>query len=125
MTIEERIQQQRDRILDIPDTWEKFYEREFCDKVARWWRSPEFFWKYLYKFMTPEEQAHLDEVNPLEDGRRKYKVHQFIEPETKERLQRYADTLYGLVMGATTKSQFQHNFYRRFPNPQPNSLELK
>jgi hypothetical protein len=83
-----------DRMLDIPSPWTQAFDSEMEAHISRVTgfhkndiRNGKFYWEFVYGWMTPEEKAHLNEINPvLPNGRRKVKIHQCLAPETKIRL---------------------------------------
>lgn len=111
------------RILETAPPWERFYDREFCNIFFTWfsWRG---YWDYLYNWMTPDEIARLNAVNPvLPGGDRKDKVHMSIDAATKARLEPHVSALTHIVRCSGSKAQFQEN-YRRFYGTDQKLLDL-
>lgn len=100
---------QLSRILDKRCPWEKLYDKTMCDKGFAWFGS-QFYWDYFYFWMTPEERCKLNVVNPLKKGKRKDKIHQWIEPETKERLKPMAVEMCLLLSMSQNKEQFNRHY---------------
>jgi hypothetical protein len=94
-----------DRILDVPDPWKKMYEKEFCDRVFSWFGA-QFYWDFCYQWMTTEERCKLNVLNPD----RKKRIHQFIEPETRDRLKPRVHELNALVGGSTSREDFLRSY---------------
>lgn len=84
----------KNRVLDFPCPGEPVFEDWFEAQVARITgyhkndiRNGKFYWRFVYCWLTDEERSRLDQINPvLSTGRRRYKIHECLEPETKERL---------------------------------------
>lgn len=60
------------RILDTPRPWTKLFETEFEENLARISKlhkkhiqNGKYYWEFVYNWMTPEEKAKLDIVNPI------------------------------------------------------------
>jgi hypothetical protein len=101
--------QQLDRILDKPCPYEALYSKETCTKGFTWFGSS-FYWRYFYNWMNHEERAKHEELNPLVNGQRKHRIHQWIEPDTKNRLRDKAIELGVLIRQSSNRDQFQNNF---------------
>ena len=106
-----RIERQQivDRILDKPCPYEALYSKETCTKGFTWFGSS-FYWKYFYNWMNQEEKAKHEESNPVVNGQRRYRIHQWIEPDTKNRLRDKAIELGVLIRQSNNRDQFQNNF---------------
>jgi hypothetical protein len=101
------------RILDCPNPWKRLYEKEFCDRVFSWYGAG-FYWTFCYDFLTVEERCKLNKLNPPVNGNRKYRIHQYLEPEAKARLEPQIDRLLTVVDCSRSKQQFSDNFQRTF-----------
>jgi hypothetical protein len=93
------------RILDRPDPWKAFYEKDFCDQVFKWFGA-KFYWDYIYNQFTPEEICKINLLNPPRNGVRPHKIHQFITPEIKKRLTPYIRELVTGIYYSPTKQDF-------------------
>jgi hypothetical protein len=102
-----------DRILDVPDVWEKMYEKEACMKAFAW-MGTRFYWDFCYFWLTPAEKIKIDQINPCVRGCRKAKIHQCIEPETKARLTPHVQRLCDLLISSTSKQDFLTRYNRVF-----------
>jgi prophage antirepressor-like protein len=96
------VKEKIDRILDSPDPWKKLYQKEFCIRVFSWFGA-QFYWDFCYEWMTPEERCKINQLNV---DKKKAKIHQYIEPETKERLKPYLYKLDALVNSVSCKEDF-------------------
>lgn len=83
------------RMLDTPNPGSPIFEAEFEMQIARVTgyhkndiRNSQFYWEFVYFWLTPDERVHLNEINPVIKAtrRRKYKIHDCLQPETKIRL---------------------------------------
>lgn len=107
---EDRQEYLKSRILDQPDPWKRLFEKEFCDRIMEWFGS-QFYWDFVYYWMTPEEQCKLNQLNPVRreaNGRcdRPHRIHQFVEELTKEQLRDEIVRLIAWVDAATCKEDF-------------------
>lgn len=102
-----------ERIMDLPDPWRRFYDKEFCDRVFNWFGA-QFYWTYIYSQFTPEEACKINTLNPPVNGVRPDKIHQYINPEIKERLKPYIGKLTALADGAPTREDFILGYARHF-----------
>lgn len=100
-------------VLDRPDPWKAFYEQAFCDRVFNWFGS-KFYWTYIYNQFTPEEACKINRLNPPVNGVRPDKIHQYINPEIKQRLTPYIRELVALANGCTTRQDFELGYPRHF-----------
>lgn len=109
-----KAQDELSRILDAPDPWQKFFEKAFCDRICKVY-STQFYWKVVYAVLTPQEYYKLQELNPKRQGRgRLHCIHQFIEPETKERMKPYLREARALLNAAENRQQFDDGYLRQF-----------
>jgi hypothetical protein len=97
------------RILTTADPYSVLFEKELCDKGFKWYGS-NFYWIYFYFWMNKQERCDLDTNNPIINGVRKYKIHQWIEGETKERLKEKARELAILLLRSNCKQSFEATF---------------
>jgi hypothetical protein len=112
------------RILDRPSPWKRLYEKEFCDRVFSWYGAS-FYWTFCYDFLTVEERCKLNKLNPPVNGNRKHRIHQYLEPETKARLEPQIDRLLTVVDCSRSKQQFSDNFQRTFGRTIQLEIELQ
>lgn len=110
-------------ILDQPNPWELMYTREFCDIVVGWF-GVNFFWDFCYSFMTAEERAKLNLLNPAINGDRIHRIHQYLEPATKERLTLHVTRLSTLVLSATSRQNFLESYAKVFNRQWQQNLDL-
>jgi predicted transcriptional regulator len=101
------------RILDQPTPWEQLYEVEFCDRVFKWFGA-QFYWEFAYCFLTPLEICRLNELNPPNKGDRKYRIHQYLEPDTRKRLEPHVLQLIAICNASEDKQQFLTGYHRHF-----------
>lgn len=114
-TEEEYEQRTANRILRQNEPYAALYKKDMCETAFEWFGC-QFYWSYFYCWMTDQERCDLDKLNPPIDGKRKTKIHQWIEPETKERLRDKAIELRTLVLTARSRSHFIELFQNRYGN---------
>lgn len=101
------------RILDRPTPWQQLYEEEFCDRVFLWFGA-QFYWEFVYCLLTPAEVCKLNELNPPTKGDRKHRIHQYLEPDTRSRLEPYILQLVAICNASEDKDQFLNGYRRHF-----------
>jgi hypothetical protein len=101
------------RILDRPDPWQRFYDKDFCDRAFRWFGAS-FYWTYIYSQFTPEEACKINRLNPPVNGIRPDKIHQYINKDIKARLTPYIRELVACLDGAPTRDDFEIGYARHF-----------
>lgn len=101
------------RILDRPSPWKQLYEEEFCDRVFLWFGA-QFYWEFVYCLLTPAEVCKLNELNPPTKGDRKHRIHQYLEPDTRSRLEPYILQLVAICNASEDKDQFLNGYRRHF-----------
>ncbi|MBD2303830.1 hypothetical protein H6G80_35355 [Nostoc sp. FACHB-87] len=75
-------------------------------------------------WMTPEEKAKLDQVNPvLPNGRRKHKIHQLLEETTKQRLSPHITSILILMKSANSVAELRRLVQRQYGVDQPNLFD--
>lgn len=119
------------RILDTPHPWTLMFETEFESNLARITklhkkniRNGLYYWEFIYGWMTPEEKAKLDLVNPvLTNGRRRYKIHQMLDKETKERLSPHVTSILILMKSANSVDELRRLVSRQYGIDQPNLFD--
>jgi hypothetical protein len=132
----QRAEQERDdrltsRILNAPQAWTRMFEREFEEHLARisklhkrHIRNGLYYWEFIYEWMTAEEKAKLDIVNPvLTNGRRKYKIHQMLSSQTKERLTPHVTSILILMKSANSVDELRRLVSRQYGIDQPNLFD--
>lgn len=107
-TVEER-RQSDNRILEKACAYDALYKKETCEKGFGWYGT-HFYWRYFYFWMSLEEKATHERVNPVKNGRRQYYIHQMIEQETRERLRDKAIELGTLIKMSRSRDDFENNF---------------
>jgi hypothetical protein len=109
-----QLKQQHNQILDRAEPWEWMYTDKFCKQVYAWY-GPQFYWTFCYCFLTPIERCKLDEINPVIKGDRKYRIHQFLTPEIKEKLTPYVNELLAIItMSKGDKQAFIAGYQEHF-----------
>lgn len=103
------------RILDAPNPWERLYDPELCKQAFAWFGAS-FYWNYCYQWMTPEERCKVDRLNPVINGARSRKIHQYLEPETKKRLEPEIIKLGTLLATSDSKQRFLISYQRLHGN---------
>ncbi|MBW4689226.1 MAG: P63C domain-containing protein [Komarekiella atlantica HA4396-MV6] len=119
------------RILSSPSPWTRVFETEFEDNLARITklhkkniRNGLYYWEFIYGWMTPEEKAKLDVVNPaLPNGRRKYKIHQMLSDQTKQRLSPHVTSVLILMKSANSVDELRRLVRRQYGVDQPNLFD--
>ncbi|MBC6430145.1 hypothetical protein FM036_04525 [Nostoc sp. HG1] len=119
------------RILSTPCPWTKMFEAEFEENLARISKLHKkhiknglYYWEFIYSWMTPEEKAKLDIVNPvLINGRRKYKIHQMLSHETKQRLSPHVTSVLVLMKSANSVVELRRLVQRQYGVDQPNLFD--
>jgi hypothetical protein len=101
------------RILDRPDPWQAFYDKDFCDRAFRWFGAS-FYWIYIYSQFTPQEACKINRLNPPVNGVRPDKIHQYINKDIKARLTPYIRELVACLDGAPTREDFEIGYARHF-----------
>ncbi|MEH2297566.1 MAG: hypothetical protein V7K88_00415 [Nostoc sp.] len=123
--------QEVSRILATPQPWTRMFESEFEEHLAhitklhkRHIRNGQVYWEFIYNWMTPEEKAKLDIVNPvLTNGRRKYKIHQMLSFETKERLTPHVTSILILMKSANSVAELRRLVQPQYGVDQPNLFD--
>jgi hypothetical protein len=119
------------RILSTPRPWTLVFETEFESNLARITklhkkniRNGLYYWEFIYGWMTPEEKAKLDIVNPvLTNGRRKYKIHQMLSSQTKQRLTPHVTSILILMKSANSVPELRRLVQRQYGVDQPNLFD--
>lgn len=60
--------------------------------------------------MTPQEKAKHEQNNPVVNGKRDRKIHEWIEESTKDRLKEKAIELNVLLRQSNCRNAFENNF---------------
>lgn len=129
--IENAFTGQFDRVLDFPTPGSPAFEDWFEREVAKVTglhkndiRNGKFYWEFVYYWLTEEERAKLNEINPvLPNGRRKYKIHDCLTPETKIRLAPFQLKLMGKLESANTVDELRRMVQRASGVDQPNLFD--
>jgi hypothetical protein len=119
------------RILSTPSPWTRVFETEFEDNLARISKlhkkhiqNGKYYWEFIYSWMTPEEKAQLDIVNPaLTNGRRRYKIHQMLSEKTKQRLTPHVTSILILMKSANSVPELRRLVQRQYGVDQPNLFD--
>jgi hypothetical protein len=119
------------RILSTPSPWTRVFETEFEDNLARISKlhkkhiqNGKYYWEFIYGWMTPGEKAKLDIVNPaLTNGRRRYKIHQMLSDETKQRLTPHVTSILILMKSANSVPELRRLVQRQYGVDQPNLFD--
>jgi hypothetical protein len=120
LTKDDRASYLKDRILNTPSPWKRMYEKEACEKAFAWYGA-NFYWLYAYSWMSAEEQCKVNRLNPVVNGKRATKIHQFIDQEVRDRLTPHMTRLVGFLISSTSKQDFETRMGRVFGC---NQLEL-
>ncbi|WP_341532002.1 P63C domain-containing protein (plasmid) [Nostoc sp. UHCC 0302] len=123
--------QQISRILSTPQPWTLMFESEFEENLARLSKlhkkhiqNGKYYWEFIYNWMTPEEKAKLDIVNPvLANGRRKHKIHQMLSSQTKQRLSPHVTSVLILMKSANSVAELRRLVQRQYGVDQPNLFD--
>ena len=107
------------------------FESEFEENLARITklhkrhiRNGRAYWEFIYNWMTPEEKAKLDIVNPvLTNGRRKHKIHQMLSSQTKQRLTPHVTSILILMKSANSVPELRRLVQRQYGVDQPNLFD--
>jgi KilA-N domain len=111
---QQQLKETYDRVLDFATVWEKLYEPDFCRQVYGWF-GPQFYWMFCYSFLTPVERCKIEQLNPAINGERLYRIHQFLEPETRKRLEPYIWQLIPIVsLAKGDKDKFLAGYREHF-----------
>lgn len=103
------------RLVKEPNPWKLLYSREVCDRVRSWYFPRDFFWKFAYSWMTPEEVEFLNEHNPVIEGiwQRRDRIFQFLSDETRDRLAPEIAGLCLLIETSTSRQDFETRYNRK------------
>lgn len=119
------------RILDYPEPWTLTFDEAFEKRLAYLTglhkndiRNAQYYWEFIYSWMTAEERCKLEEVNPvLPSGRRRYKIHQMLDFETKQRLTPHIQAVYLLMKVANSLPELRRLLQRHEGIDQPNLFD--
>lgn len=119
------------RMLDFACPGEPIFEDEFERHVCRITglhkndiKTGRFYWEFVYCWLTPDERSHLERINPvLPSGRRKYKIHDCLTPETKERLKPLQLKLIGKMESCKTVFELRRMIQRATGVDQPDLFD--
>lgn len=102
------------RLIKEPDPWKRLYSAATCEKVRSWYFPRDFFWKFAYEWMTPDEILFLNEHNPVIPGilQRGNRIHQHLSEETRDRLAPEISNLCILIETSTSKQDFETRYSR-------------
>jgi hypothetical protein len=108
------------RLVREPNPWKRLYSARTCEKIRSWYFPRDFFWKFAYAWMTPEEIAFLNEHNPVIEGiwQRRDRIFQMLSQETRDRLAPEIAALCTLVESSTSRSDFETRWMRIHGNDQ-------
>jgi len=95
----------KSRILDAPNPWVRMYDPRFCRRVFSWFGA-HFYWLWVYDFLSPEEQAKHNRLNPVVNGKRDCRIHQYLDDSTKDRIKEHIRALVVLVDTSTSRQDF-------------------
>lgn len=113
-------QESVDRILNEARVWEGEFSREFCDKVLSWYNnsifdSADFWYAYVYTFLTREERAKIDKINPVIPGKgRKHRIHSCLSFEALDRVKVYFDRIEYMAEISDTLLDFSRRYKEKF-----------
>jgi hypothetical protein len=101
------------RIMEKKCPYDALYKKDMCIKAFTWFGA-NFYWSFFYFWMSQQERCDVDNRNPVVKGKRKSRIHQWIEPETKERLRDKAIELRALIVAARSKAHFIELFQNSY-----------
>jgi len=113
--------QERDyRFLSIPEPWSEMFDKELEFHLERLSglhkldiRNGKLYWKFFYRWVKPSERVQMDIDNPVQpNGRRKYKLHQFLSAEAKERMQKNVQAMFVLMKQARSLTEWEDSINR-------------
>ncbi|NEP57910.1 MAG: hypothetical protein F6K31_12945 [Symploca sp. SIO2G7] len=119
------------RILDAPQPWTLMFEHIFETELSRisglhknHIRNSQFYWEFVYSWLTQEERTKLDEINPvLSSKRRKHKIHACLTEETKDRLSAHVQAVLILMQSANSVDELRRLVQRRYGMDQINLFD--
>lgn len=107
-----QLKQEYSHVLDRPDPWKKLFDQEFCKQIYAL-GGPGFYWEFCYHWLTPTERCEIELKNPVLNGRRHDRIHQFFSEETKQRLRPYLAELAAVVATANGDKKAFWTGYRK------------
>ena len=107
-----QLKQEYSHVLDRPDPWKKLFDQEFCKQIYAL-GGPGFYWEFCYHWLTPTERCEIELKNPVLNGRRHDRIHQFFSEETKLRLKPYLAELAAVVATANGDKKAFWTGYRK------------
>jgi hypothetical protein len=102
------------RLVREPNPWKRLYSATTCEKIRSWYFPRDFFWKFAYSWMTPDEVEFLNEHNPVIEGiwQRRDRIFQMLSQETLDRLAPEIASLCTLVESSTSRGDFETRWKR-------------
>lgn len=102
------------RLVRDANPWRRLYSKEVCDRIRSWYFPRDFFWTFAYAWMTQEEINFLNEHNPVIEGiwQRRDRIFQFLNDETRDRLEPEIAALCLLVETSTSRTDFETRYAR-------------
>jgi hypothetical protein len=109
-------------ILEAPKPWTLTFERTFELELSRISglhkrdiRNGLLYWEFIYNWMTAEDKAKHETANPVQpNGRRKYKIHQMLDDETKQRLAEHIQCVMNYMLIANSVPELRRMIQRRY-----------
>lgn len=96
-------------ILAERHPWEAVYSPEFLSWVRENFYPRDFFWTYIYCFLTPQEREGLKQVSPW-----KAQTLQYLNQKTLDRLEDTVRTVHALAITSTSAQDFETRYHRCF-----------
>jgi KilA-N domain len=131
-TITSTSQPHSSRMLEFPVPGEPAFEADFEAQVSRVTglhknhiRNAQFYWEFVYYWLTEEERSHLNKINPVlkETRRRKHKIHDCLQPETKLRLAPLQLKMMGKLESCNSVDELRRMFSRTLGRDQLNLFD--
>lgn len=101
------------RILDEPRVWERLYSDAIHITAVKWF-GPNFYWDYCYCFLSAEEVCKLNLVNPIVNGERNFRIHQYLDESVRIELEKHLIRVIDLVDSSTGKQDFETRYQKIF-----------
>jgi hypothetical protein len=102
------------RLIKDADPWKALFSSRTCELIRKWYFPRDFFWKFAYSWMTPEEIDFLDKYNPVlpDIWQRENRIFQHLSQETRDRIAPEIAALCGIVNSSTSRQDFETRYNR-------------
>lgn len=101
------------RIIDAPRVWERLYSDAIHITAVKWF-GPNFYWDFCYCFLNAEEVCKLNLLNPIVNGERDFRIHQYLDDATRIELEKHLIRVIDLVESSTGKQDFLTRYQKLF-----------